>query len=193
LLAICVVLFPIGVQSVRNFAPFLMFAGPAATRLLGPEFRFRLSRARPRPATPDHPRLNLALVLGLAALTGGVLAVAWSAPIERLGWRPIAPRALEALRSCPGPLYNHYDDGGFLIWFAPDRPVFVDSRQDPYPLDLLLEHLEVEAGHRDHRSLFARYDIRCAFLPKKSRTINALRADGWTTRYDDDRYTILSR
>lgn len=193
LLGICAALFPVAVQTQRNLAPFLMFAAPAASRLLGPEFRFRLPRRQPRPPTPDHPRLNLALVGLFALLTTAVVAVAWSTPIDRLEWRPIAPRALAALRSCPGPTYNHYDDGGFLIWFAPERPVFVDSRQDPYPLELLLEHEAVERGQRSYRPLFDRYGIRCAFLPKESPTIKALAADGWVTRDRDDRYAVLSR
>jgi len=193
LLAACGALLPVAVQSVRNVSPFLMFAAPAASRLLGPDFRFRLPGRRARPPSPDHPRLNLALTAAMALSAGAVLAVAWSAPIDRLAWRPIAPGALAALRACPGPLYNHYDDGGFLIWFAPERPVFVDSRQDPYPLDLLLEHQAVERGRRSYRPLFARYGVTCAFLPDSSPTIKALAADGWTTRYRDDRTTILSR
>ena len=192
LLGICGASLPVAVQSQRNMAPFLMFAAPAASRLLGAGFRFHLPRRRPPPPSPDHPRLNLALVGGVAALAAAVLALAWSAPADRLEWRPIAAPALATLRACPGPLYNHYDDGGFLIWFAPDRAVFVDSRQDPYPLDLLLEHEAVERGQRSYRPLFSRYAIRCAFLPVGSPTVKALSADGWTTRYHDQRYAILA-
>ena len=192
LLGICVALLPVAIQSQRNMAPFLMFAAPTASRLLGAEFRFHLPGRRARPPSPDHPRLNLALAAGLAVLAACVVTLAWAAPVERLEWRPIAPRALAALRTCPGPLYNHYDDGGFLIWFAPERPVFVDSRQDPYPLDLLLEHEAVERGQRSYRPLFSRYGIRCAFLPVDSPTVNALAADGWSTRFRDQRYAVLA-
>ncbi|HVY36859.1 MAG TPA: hypothetical protein VHM31_02960 [Polyangia bacterium] len=191
LLGICGALLPVAVQSQRNMAPFLMFAAPAASRLLGADFRFRLP-GRPRPPSPDHPGLNLALAGGVGLLAAVVLILAWAAPVDRLEWRPIARPALAALRACPGPLYNHYDDGGFLIWFAPDRRVFVDSRQDPYPLDLLLEHEAVERGQRSYRPLFSRYAIRCAFLPAASPTVKALAADGWATRYRDQRYAILA-
>jgi hypothetical protein len=40
--------------------------------------------------------------------------------------------------------------------------------------------------------LFERWGIRCAFLPMSSSTVGALDRDGWTTRYRDDRYTVLS-
>ncbi len=190
LMGVCAALFPVAIQSQRNMAPFLMFAAPAASRLLGPEFRFRLPRRRPKPASPDHPRLNLVLVGGFAVLVTAVIALAWAAPIDRLEWRPISPPALAALRACPGPVYNHYDDGGFLIWFAPERPVFVDSRQDPYPLDLLLEHEAIERGQGDVRPLLARYGITCSFLPKESPTVKTLASLGWATRFRDDRYVV---
>ena len=32
----------------------------------------------------------------------------------------------------PGPLYNAFDWGGFLIWYAPDYPVAIDGRADLY-------------------------------------------------------------
>ncbi len=192
LLGICGVLLPVAIQSQRNMAAFLMFAAPTASRLLGADFRFHLPRRRPRPPSPDHPRFNLALAGGAALLAVSVVALAWRAPADRLQWRPIAPEALAALRACRGPLYNHYDDGGFLIWFAPERPVFVDSRQDPYPLDLLLEHEAIERGQRSYRPLFSRYQIGCAFLPVGSPTVKALSADGWATRFRDARDAVLA-
>jgi hypothetical protein len=191
LLGMTLAFLPIAIQSRRNMALFLMLAAPAASRLLGPDFRLRLRRARPdAPTSPDHPRLNAALAGGMALLAALVIATAWAAPIERLGWRPLPPGALAALRGCQGPLYNHYDDGGFLIWFAPERKVFVDSRQDPYPLELLLEHQAIERGQRDVRPLLARYGITCAFLPDDSRTVKTLASMGWATRFRDERYVV---
>jgi hypothetical protein len=98
--------------------------------------------------------------------------------------------ALAAVRACPERLYNRYDDGGYLIWFAPSRRVFVDSRQDPYPLPLLLEDQTVEAG-APYRQLFARYGVRCAFLPAGDNLAARLRADRWTPRFADDRWVVL--
>ncbi len=41
--------------------------------------------------------------------------------------------------SFPGPLYNHLDWGGFLIWYLPQYPVAIDGRNDLYgdEMDLL--------------------------------------------------------
>ena len=52
--------------------------------------------------------------------------------------------AVAAVRGCPAQIYNRFYDGGFLIWFVPERPVFIDNRQDPYPSPFILETTEVE-------------------------------------------------
>ena len=109
-----------------------------------------------------------------------------------LGWRPIPEGALAALRACDGPLYNQYGDGGTLIWFAPEKPVFVDGRQDPYPLPFLLEVIEVEGGRKPVRPLLDRFAVRCAFLPVDAGTVDALGKDGWQTRYRDDKWAVLA-
>ena len=103
LLGICAALLPIAIQSQRNMSPFLMFAAPTASRLLGPGFRFHLPRRQPRPPSADHPRFNLALAGGVALLAATAVTLAWAAPLERLEWRPITPATLASLRGLPGP------------------------------------------------------------------------------------------
>jgi hypothetical protein len=36
--------------------------------------------------------------------------------------------AAKVARACPGPLFNDFDWGGYLIWALPDHPVVVDGR-----------------------------------------------------------------
>jgi hypothetical protein len=189
LVAGAVALLPLAALAVRNVALFLLLAIPATSRLLGPDARVRLPW-RKAPVGGDRPRANLVL---LAAMSVAALVfVGWSyrAGGEALGWRPIDDRALAALRACDGPLYNQYDDGGYLIWFAPEKPVFVDNRQDPYPLQHITAQLDVQWERVPYRPLFDRWGIRCAFLPLTSSTVAALARDGWITRYRDDRYTV---
>ncbi len=69
--------------------------------------------------------------------------------------------------------------------------MFVDGRQDPYPLPFLLEVSAVEAGAQPHRPLFDRFGIRCAFLPVRSTTVAALDKEGWTTRFRDEKWAVL--
>jgi hypothetical protein len=194
-------LLPLAIRSQRNTSPFMLLAIPAASRVLGPEFRFstllaRLRRPKPtpstpRPADPDRPRLNLAILAGMCAIAVALAGWTYAFGSDRLGWRPIDERALAAARACDGPLYNHYDDGGTLIWFLPEKPVFVDGRQDPYPLDFLTEFVAVEAGQRSYRPLLERFHVRCAFLPLKSPTVAGLDKEGWISRYRGDKYAVL--
>jgi hypothetical protein len=109
-----------------------------------------------------------------------------------LGWRPISAGALAAARACDGPLYNRYGDGGTLIWFLPDKPVFVDGRQDPYPLPFLLEVVALEAGQKSHRQLFEQWKLRCAFLPSDAAMAAELAKDGWGVRFKDDQWQVLA-
>jgi hypothetical protein len=98
--------------------------------------------------------------------------------------------AVDAVRACDGPVYNRFDDGAYLIWFAPRVPVFIDSRVDPYPDRLLRDHIRDEATG-NYRATFARYDIRCALLPPVSATARHLLHDGWTATYDDGSWLVL--
>ena len=111
-------------------------------------------------------------------------------PIDRLGWRPIPSAAAAAVSACPGPLYNRYNEGGYLIWFTPRVPVFVDSRQDPYPAGLLSADAKAERTG-DYRALFAQYGIGCAALPPTSPVAARLGADGWGDMYRDETWVVL--
>jgi hypothetical protein len=184
--ASAVALLPLAFRSLRHVGPFLLLAPAAASRLLGPEFRFR----RAPPGSPDHRGLNAAILGLLAAGVAVTVALAWTRPLEVLNWRPLPAGALAAVRACPGPLYNHYNEGGYLIWLAPERKVFVDNRQDPYPLDFLLEHVRVESGQISPDPLFHRFGVRCSFLAAESPTVAALAKEGWRSLYRDENWAV---
>jgi hypothetical protein len=186
--AVALALFPLAFRSIRHIGPFLLLAPAAASRLLGGELPF--GRRRERPASPDHPLVNLTM-LGAAALAGvAAIAIGWTRPFEDLGWRPLPAGVLAGIRACPGRLYNHYNEGGYLLWLTPERPVFIDNRQDPYPLPFLLDHLRVESAREPYGRLFAQWGIRCSFLGVDSPTVAALSRDGWRDVYRDDKWAV---
>jgi hypothetical protein len=193
--AAAVAVLALAFRSLRNVGPFLTVAIPAASRLLGPDFRFRLrphARAsRPAIPSPDHPAVNLALLAAVAAVALAIVAFSWKNDGERLQWHPIPAEAQRAVRGCPARLYNHYYEGGYLIWFVPEQPVFVDNRQDPYPVSLLAEEQRIERG-QPYRPTFERYGIRCAFLSSASKIVPRLLADGWQVRFRDDKWAVLA-
>jgi hypothetical protein len=189
LLTAAVVILPLAFRAIRNTPVFLMVAMPPASRLLGPDFR--IGRARAHPDSVEHPRLNLALLIGFSLVEAAGVIWAWSIPYPILGWGPLSAGAIAAVRACPERIYNRYYDGGFLIWFAPERPVFIDNRQDPYPLAFTLAATAIDSG-APYRPTFDRYGIRCAFLPTESKMIERLTTDRWRTRFRDDKWAVLT-
>jgi hypothetical protein len=190
LAAAALAIFPLAARAGRNIAPFLLVVIPAASRLLGAGFT--LARAGRAPAADvERPLFNLAFLGVFLALGVATVGTAWATSLPRLGWRPVSADALAAVRACPGPLYNRYNEGGYLIWLAPERPVFLDSRQDPYPRAFVRDALAIEAAG-DAAQMFARHGIRCAFLPLASPTLPRLRDAGWLARFSDDTWAVLA-
>jgi hypothetical protein len=185
LCACALALLPTAVTAARNTGPFLLIAVPALSALVASNRRATASAAR-------HERAGLNFTIAAAAAAGLVTVVAYSYAnaIDRLQWRPVPDASLAAAAACDGNLYNRFDEGGYLIWFLPDRKVFVDSRFFPYPADLLQEHMRMERTG-EFAATFRRYEIRCAYLPIESRVASRLIGDGWDPLYRDDRWAVL--
>ena len=78
-----------------------------------------------------------------------------------------------------------------MIWFAPNHKVFLDGRQDPYPVDLIKEQVRVESTG-DFEHVFQRYDIHCAYVPADSLVSVRLLRAGWITLFRDARWAVLA-
>ena len=182
--AAAVMLLPLAVMAKRNVGPFLMIAIPALTMLLPRRESAGENRV-------GQPAINFAIMSAAIVIVAATIVFAYYHRVARLRWQPVAPPALAALESCPGNLYNRYDEGGKILWFAPDRKVFMDGRQDPFPPEMVLEHIRMETQGSDYRPVFARHDIRCAYLPAVSPTASALAGAGWTTLYRDSSWVVL--
>lgn len=175
---------PLAVRYSRVMPMFVVMALPLLAR--GWE-AWRPARAPRDDRSVVHSAALVAIVLVAVAWVGA----AWAGPSAALDWEPLPRGAIRAVRACDGPLYNTFDDGAYLLWFAPGVPVFIDSRVDPYPDAMLRAHIRDEAtGH--YRATFARYGITCALLPPVSATARALQRDGWRTTYADGRWLVLS-
>jgi len=188
LLVAAIVACPLAMRSLRNVPTFMMIAAPAVSRLLYPRLKATANPPSPR----QHPSRNLGLTA--AALVAGlfVVASAWQQSWPMLGWRPIDSAEARAIAACPAPLYNTYESGGPLIWFVPSQPVFIDSRQDPFPIPFVQSATAVEATG-DYEATFARWHINCAALPPQSPTAARLARDGWLLRFSDQRWRVFER
>jgi hypothetical protein len=178
------IVLPLAVRSLRNVPAFAMIVLPAISRLL-----FRGSNTN----EAGNRRTQATWIGGLAiAVAAIVVIIAWSQPWAALGWEPLGPAAASAIRECPPNLYNTYEGGGPIIWFVPSQRVFLDSRQDPFPVALVQAASALEGGG-DYHAVFAEWQINCAALPPTSPTAHRLVADGWTTRYVGPQWVVLAR
>lgn len=170
---------PLAILAVRNIPFFLVAAVPLLMTLL--EFR----TTQPVGTVRRWRAALCAFVLATAAVT----ALVWVVQPAKLAWRPVPSGMATALRACPGPLYNRYDDGAALLWFVPDVKVFSDNRFDPYPSSVIDASMVLAPG--DYRRTFDRFGIRCALLHRRSALAAAVLRDGWTPTYDDGTSVVL--
>jgi hypothetical protein len=175
--------------AVRNIGLFLMCAAPAICGLI--EISRSRDRTSPQRVQTQHLWINAAVVCAAATIVVGTIATAYRQRIPRLRWTPLPANSLQALDQCPGNLYNRYDEGGYLIWFAPGRRVFLDGRQDPYPPSLIHDQLRIE-GSGDYASTFQRFQVHCAYLPVSSPVSRRLVTAGWATLYRDPEWIVLA-
>jgi hypothetical protein len=185
LCACALALLAMAVTAARNVGPFLLVAVPALAALIPPPKRSFLT---PR---VEHVWVNCAAALASIAIVAVTVVWSYARRADRLQWDPLPAASVQALESCSGNLYNRFDEGGYLIWFAPQRRVFIDSRYLPYTDDFIKAHVRIEqSGNADEA--FRRYDIRCAYVPAGSSVGTRLRNAGWKTLYQDARWSVLS-
>jgi hypothetical protein len=178
----------LALRSARNIPLFFICAIPAFATLLH-EPTVRASEQKTRHPAPGLAAAVLALCI-CAALA--FVAYAWRTPLPGLRWKPLGDETIAAIAACEGPLYNRYDEGGYLEWFLKDRKVFMDSRQDPFPPELVLDQIRLEKTG-DYVSTFRQYAIRCALTPDGSPLSLRLEQDGWRRQAGARPWIVYSR
>ena len=189
LAVLSVLMLMLALRASRNIVPFGLVVAPAISRLLWSHDVHR------RPMAGAGSRLGATLRASLFAVSlvaaGLVVHHRWTVVPPPADWAPVSSEAASAIRGCPGPIYNHYDVGGFIIWFVPEQKVFLDSRQDPYPAQLIRAQREA-VGPAAFREFFDRYYIRCAVVEPDSPEVLALRGIGWTEAYRDRQWAVMT-
>jgi hypothetical protein len=129
---------------------------------------------------PEHGRSRVRIVAeGGAAFIALVILIAGIATGPRepdLSSFPLA--ALPQLPAGPG-LLNRYEWGGFLIWYAPATPVFVDGRLFPYVGEALDDYRAVIGLHPDWRQVLAKRGIRTVLVAPSDAIAVQGTALGW--------------
>jgi hypothetical protein len=188
LVLVSTLMLVLAVRTMRNIGPFALVAAPAASRLVW--LRDVKRRAASIGRGGVGPTVRAIVCAMSLAVAGFVIHHRWAGHPPPPDWVPVSRQAAAAIRQCGAPIYNHYDDGGFLIWFVPEQRVFLDSRQDPYPVELIQAHQAAEQTG-EYRDLFERYAIRCAVLKPDSPGVTALPRAGWKLTYRDARWVVI--
>jgi hypothetical protein len=145
----------------------------------------RNSQAHPRdPLTSGH-RVAAAVLAVLFVFVWAKKRDLSNAHLEALAAKrfPVKAAAFVLQRGFPGPLYNDYDWGGYLIWRLPQLPVSVDGRAwvygDKY-LQRSIDTWECNPGWKSDPQLVS---ANLVIGPADARLSTALR--------DDDRFQLV--
>ena len=170
----------LGLKSLRHAASFALVAPVLISRYF--------VDVQPMPAFSSRRRTAHVVALPVLALVGLIFVrERW---IRSTGRAALEPAISSALRKCPEQLFNTYEIGGNIIWAVPERPVFVDNRQDPYPPEVILRAKYVETTG-DYHALFNQYRIRCAVMPARGPLPRILAGDGWHVAAQDRDYIVM--
>jgi hypothetical protein len=92
-------------------------------------------------------------------------------------------------------MLNEFNYGGYLIWAAPQYPVFVDSRNDVYEWAGVLDEFAKWATLQSNpNTLLNQYNIDFCLLDRASPMAHVLPLmQGWKTIYSDSRSIIFER
>lgn len=177
-----------GAEHRRLLFVFGILAAPTLTRLLA-------SAWDNYDPAQDRPLANAAL------LAGSLLVAIWAFPSPAsLQQQVDAGSPVEAVKfieshHLPGRMFNDFAFGGYLIWAAPDHPVFVDGRADVFERTGILRDLEVWTSlESDPNSLLDKYNIGFCLLSRRSPMAQVLKLlPQWKPVYSDSVSIIFVR
>jgi hypothetical protein len=106
-------------------------------------------------------------------------------------------RAVEYIQShrLSGNMLNEWVDGGYLIWAAPEHPVFIDGRGDVFEwAGVMAEFGKWALLQSPPQDLLNKYQISFCLLSRDAPTANVLPLlPEWKVAYSDDSYIIFVR
>jgi hypothetical protein len=142
---------------------------------------------------PPYDRKKDHFYLNAAIMAAAAVAMAWYFPktsdLEKAVARIYPVQAVEYLRQhpVPGPMFNAYGYGGYLVGKLPEQPVFIDGRGDLYErAGIFGEYIEVSDMKPAAFRILDAHRIQACLVERKDPLSTALAAmPGWELRYAD--------
>jgi hypothetical protein len=172
----------------RMLFVFGILAAPVLSRLLSTSWEgYDPERDRPLP--------NALL------LVASFLVSVWAFPHQEALVKQVEEqspvKAVEFIKThhLPGRMLNEYVYGGYLIWAAPEHPVFVDGRADVFEqTGVLAEFGRWATLQSDPKELLDKYKIDFCLLARGSPMVVVLPLlPDWTATYSDNNSIIFVR
>jgi hypothetical protein len=186
-------------RSVRHITIYVLVAAPIlaqlAQALLQERERAWLTSARAR-AFPGKTLLNAGLLLAVAIFTLARVSyvLRHQADMEAESF-PAAALAFLAAQKPPGPVLNHYNWGGYMIWkLYPEYRVYIDGRADLYGDAFMQRFAATYYLRPGWQQELEHWQIRTVVLPPAAPLVAALRAaPDWRRAYEDSQAVVLVR
>jgi hypothetical protein len=178
----------LAVSHQRMVFVFGILAAPTLSRLLSTSWdSYHAEQDRPLP--------------NAAFLAASLLVAFWAFPSYRslaaqVGQKsPVKAVEFMKAHQLSGNMLNDYIYGGYLIWAAPEHPVFVDGNADAFEETGVLGDLaEWATLQSDPNSLLDKYRIDFCLLSRDSPMARVLLfLPGWKTVYSDNLSVIVKR
>jgi hypothetical protein len=150
-----------------------------------------------KPVRPSVARVvNLIVLAFLVVAAVGKMIEPLSAARNQQALQEQQPLgALAALKAAqlPGPLFNSYTWGGYLIWDVwPAYLTFVDGRTDLFADGVLTEYLTVWNAGDGWEQILRSYDIRLALIEPEAPLADELMSAGWVLVYSDQQAVLFA-
>lgn len=181
------VLATLSFQSSRSGVVMVIFLGP----------RILSWFAEDASAWPAWLRrgITVAVTCAVLAVCGQRVASGQGASLA-LDVRHLPVAAVEFVQrhGLSGPLYNDYNFGGYLLWKAPELPVFVDGRIEVYQGQVLDDHLRISRAEPGWSALLDQYGVNLVLVrPERTLTDALLQDAAWDLVYFDYNTVVFVR
>jgi hypothetical protein len=164
---------------VRFLLVFVPFFAPILAKLIA-------RWVTPYESTKDRHILNALLMA--AAIVAMVRYFPTREALQRALSERVPVRAVEYLRQhpVPGPMFNNYNFGGYLVWA--NQRVFVDGRADPYERGgALADYFHITRLESGALAVLRNYGIQSCLLERNEPLVTLLSAvPEWQPVYADD-------
>ncbi len=187
-------------RSVRHIPIFSLFAAPVFAKHLWAIVKDRGwdKMLTGEEARPTGIKLLINILLLLAPVLLGVSRV-WHFATHQRNYitirNPVA--AVEFLKSqrLPGPIFNRYGWGGYLIHqLYPEYRVYIDGRADVYGDEFFAEAMQAYDGLGNWREPLDRYGVQTIIIDPDVALSSLLRSeDQWSKVYEDNQAVIFRR